>query len=101
MDYRKIEKQIADNGEPGVLWLDVAQSMARAGTPDNRDVLTEGVNPCGEILLESGELCTLVETYLPRHESLEDFQATLKCAYLYSKVVTLLGTHWERSEVPC
>lgn len=38
--------------------------------------------------------CTLVETYLNRHESLEDFKRTLKFAYLYAKTVTLLPTHW-------
>lgn len=97
MDYRTIEKQIADNGEPGLVWMDVARSMARAGTPDNRDVLTVGVNPCGEQIMESGEMCTLVETYLPRHESLEDFQRTLKFAYLYGKTITLMGTHWEKT----
>jgi hypothetical protein len=42
-------------------------------------------------------MCTLVETYLNRHESLEDFRRTLKFAYLYAKTVTLLPTHWEET----
>jgi hypothetical protein len=42
-------------------------------------------------------MCTLVETYLNRHDSLEDFKRTLKFAYLYAKTVTLLPTHWEET----
>lgn len=41
--------------------------------------------------------CTLVETYLNRHDSIEDFKRTLKFAYLYAKTVTLLPTHWEET----
>ena len=43
------------------------------------------------------ECCTLVETYIGRHENLEDFKRTLKFAYLYAKTVTLLPTHWEET----
>jgi ribonucleoside-triphosphate reductase (thioredoxin) len=42
-------------------------------------------------------MCTLVETYIGRHESLEDFKKTLKVSYLYAKTVTLLPTHWQRT----
>lgn len=49
---------------------------------------------CGEQPLESGEMCTLVETYPTRAESKEDYLRTLKFAYLYGKTVTLLPTHW-------
>jgi len=49
---------------------------------------------CGEILLESVELCNLVESFPSRHESYEEYQETLKYAYLYGKTVTLLPTHW-------
>lgn len=55
------------------------------------------VHNCAEQSLESQECCTLVECYLNRHESLDDFQRTLKYAYLYAKTVTLLPTHWERT----
>ena len=55
------------------------------------------VSNCAEQQLESGEMCTLVETYLNRHESLEDFKKTLKVAYLYGKTVTLLPTHWPKT----
>jgi len=52
---------------------------------------------CAEQSLESYECCTLVETYLNRHDSLEDYKRTLKFAYLYAKTVTLLPTHWEET----
>ena len=39
----------------------------------------------------------MVETYLNRHDSLEDYKRTLKFAYLYAKTVTLLPTHWEET----
>jgi len=52
------------------------------------------VHNCGEITLESSELCNLVETFPNHHESLEDYQTTLKFAYLYAKSITLLNTHW-------
>jgi intein/homing endonuclease len=55
------------------------------------------VHNCAEQSLESYECCTLVETYLNRHESLDDFKRTLKFAYLYAKTVTLLPTHWEET----
>jgi ribonucleotide reductase alpha subunit len=56
-----------------------------------------GYNPCAEQSLESYEMCTLVETYLNRHETKEDYLRTLKFAYLYAKTVTLLPTHWEET----
>jgi len=52
------------------------------------------VSNCSEQTLESGECCTLVENFISRHDSLEDFQKTLKVSYLYAKSVTLLPTHW-------
>jgi hypothetical protein len=53
-----------------------------------------GGNPCLEQSLESYELCCLVETFPSNHDSLEDYQRTLKYAYLYAKTVTLGRTHW-------
>jgi hypothetical protein len=52
---------------------------------------------CGEQTLEPWELCTLVETYPAHHDSFEDFQRTLKYAYLYGKTVTLILTHDPRT----
>ena len=55
------------------------------------------VHNCAEQSLESFECCTLVETHINRAESKEDFLRTQKFAYLYGKTVTLLPTHWDRT----
>jgi len=89
---------IALNGEPGVIWMDVTRQYGRLADPiNNKDWRAAGYNPCAEQSLESMECCTLVETYIGRHENLEDFKRTLKFAYLYAKTVTLLPTHWEET----
>ena len=97
-DLSPIVDGIARNGEPGVIWLDVSKKYGRLADPiNNKDHRIAGYNPCAEQSLESYEMCTLVETYLNRHESLEDYKRTLKFAYLYAKTVTLLPTHWEET----
>jgi len=97
-DLSPIVEGIALNGEPGVIWMDVTRKYGRlADQPNNKDWRAAGYNPCAEQSLESFECCTLVETYLNRHESLEDYKRTLKFAYLYAKTVTLLPTHWEET----
>lgn len=97
-DLTPIIDGVARNGEPGVLWMDVSRKYGRlADAPNNKDWRVAGYNPCAEQSLESFEMCTLVETYLNRHEDLEDYKRTLKFAYLYAKTVTLLPTHWEET----
>jgi adenosylcobalamin-dependent ribonucleoside-triphosphate reductase len=97
-DLSPIIDGIARNGEPGVIWMDMSRKYGRLADPaNNKDWRVAGYNPCAEQSLESYECCTLVETYLGRHESLEDFKRTLKFAYLYAKTVTLLPTHWEET----
>ena len=97
-DLSGIVEGIALNGEPGVIWLDMSRKYGRlADPPNNKDWRVAGYNPCAEQSLESYECCTLVETYLNRHDSLEDYKRTLKFAYLYAKTVTLLPTHWEET----
>jgi ribonucleoside-triphosphate reductase (thioredoxin) len=89
---------IARNGEPGVIWMDISKQYGRLVDPiNNKDHRIAGYNPCAEQSLESFECCTLVETYLNRHEDIDDFKRTLKFAYLYAKTVTLLPTHWEET----
>lgn len=97
-DLSAIVEGIARNGEPGVIWLDVSRKYGRLIDPvNNKDWRVAGYNPCAEQSLESYECCTLVETYLNRHDDLDDFKRTLKFAYLYAKTVTLLPTHWEET----
>ena len=98
MNLDKIVDGIALNGEPGVVWMDMSRKYGRIKDGvNNKDWRVAGYNPCAEQSLESYEMCTLVETYLNRHDSLEDFKRTLKFAYLYAKTVTLLPTHWEET----
>jgi len=97
-DLSGIIENIATNGEPGVIWMDVTRKYGRLiDPPNNKDWRVAGYNPCAEQSLESFECCTLVETYLNRHDNLEDYKRTLKFAYLYAKTVTLLPTHWEET----
>ena len=97
-DFSPIVDGIIRNGEPGVLWMDVSRQYGRLADPiNNKDHRIMGYNPCAEQSLESYEMCTLVETYLNRHETKEDYLRTLKFAYLYAKTVTLLPTHWEET----
>jgi len=97
-DFDPIVDGIVRNGEPGVIWMDMSRQYGRiADGINNKDHRVVGYNPCAEQSLESFEMCTLVETYLNRHESLDDFKRTLKFAYLYAKTVTLLPTHWEET----
>ena len=97
-DLSPIIDGIARNGEPGVVWMDLTRKYGRLADPiNNKDWRAAGYNPCAEQSLESFECCTLVETYLNRHDSLDDYLRTLKFAYLYAKTVTLLPTHWEET----
>jgi ribonucleotide reductase alpha subunit len=97
-DFNPIIDGIVRNGEPGVIWMDTSRQYGRLADPiNNKDWRIAGYNPCAEQSLESYEMCTLVETYLNRHENLEDYKRTLKFAYLYAKTVTLLPTHWEET----
>jgi ribonucleoside-triphosphate reductase len=98
MDYSKVAKMTATNGEPGYVWLDNAKAFSRMnGKVDNKDRRVAGMNPCAEQTLESMELCCLVETFPGRHDDYEDFERTLMYSYLYAKSVTLIPTHNEKT----
>lgn len=85
-------------GEPGYEWLDNARAYGRMCEPPNwKDHRASGGNPCLEQTLEHGEVCCLVETYPFKHDSLEEYQETLKYAYLYAKTVTLIPTNWPQT----
>lgn len=100
-DLTGLIEQISMNGEPGILWVDTMQKYGRLIDPINyKDDKATLTNPCGEIALESGELCNLSELYPTNHNDVEDFKKTIKHAYMYTKAVTLLGTPWaETNEV--
>ena len=94
MNYEKVGAQTAKNGEPGYFWRDHARAYGRLKDPmDWADEKVAGTNPCAEQSLESYEVCNLVETFPSRHASYEEYERTLKFAYLYAKTVTLIPTH--------
>jgi hypothetical protein len=94
MNYSEVAERICINGEPGLAWLDNMKNYSRmCDPPDGKDHRVMGGNPCLEQSLEHSELCCLVENFLNRADSLEDFLRTLKFSYLYSKTVTLANTH--------
>lgn len=94
MSYEHLAENTKRQGEPGYQWLENARSFKRTGDKSDPDKFVRGTNPCGEIFLESGELCNLAEIFPAYHDSYEDFERTLKLAYLYCKSVTLTKTHW-------
>ena len=95
MNYNKITDKITLNGEPGIFWLDNARNYSRMIDPaDYKDKMSKGTNPCFEVQLESFELCCLCETFPSMHNSYEEYERTLKYAYLYAKTVTLINTEW-------
>ena len=94
-DLSGLVPQIVERGEPGVIWIDTIRKYGRlSDPPDYRDWRAEGMNPCGEQPLESGECCTLADVFISRIESLDELRRVLKMAFLYAKTVTLLPTHW-------
>lgn len=94
-DYSRSVAGIKKNGEPGFIWLENARAYGRMCEPPNWvDEKVMGVNPCAEQSLESFELCCLCETFPSLHESYEEYQETLKYAYMYAKTVTLINTSW-------
>lgn len=86
------------NGEPGYIFDDIVRAYGRlCDAPDWIDSDYAGMNPCVEQVLESYELCNVVEQFPANHDSAEDFWKTVKCAYLYAKTVALIPTHDPRT----
>lgn len=98
MDYTRFAASISEAGEPGFKWLDLMQKYGRMKEPaNNKDYRVMGGNPCLEQSLESYELCCLVENFPSHADDYWDFQRTLKFSYLYAKAVTLMATHFDRT----
>ncbi len=87
-------RRIIDNGEPGMINLYNIQKFGRYGK--EMEDKANLVNPCGEIPLESFELCNLAEVFPPRCKNGERYFQALKFATFYASTVSLLPTH--RSE---
>ena len=102
-----IAERVRDNGEPGILNRRTAQKCGRVGryTPDDpkkRAILgrelehdkATGCNPCGEIPLESFELCNLAEVFPTRCANYEEFREAVEMATFYASTISLLPSHW-------
>lgn len=63
--YDEVAAAIAQNGEPGMVNLELARNYGRMadGRQEGIDGAVEGTNPCGEISLANGEPCNLFEVF--------------------------------------
>lgn len=96
--FEKFVVPIMTNGEPGFFFLHNARTYGRMnGHLDKKDSKVKGLNPCGEITLESYELCNIAEVFISRCETFDDFKRAIKYGYLYTKTVTLTKTPWPRT----
>lgn len=97
-DYTKLSSLvpfIEHNGEPGILNRVTIARYGRFG--EERPDAATLANPCGEIALESFELCNLAEAFPTRCENKEQLLQALEYAAFYTAAVTLLPTHREES----
>lgn len=85
--------RVRDNGEPGIINMLNVRKYGRIG--DRMPDRAVAVNPCGEVPLESMELCNLVEVF-PTH-CREDLPRALELATFYASTVALLRSHSERT----
>lgn len=100
MDYLAHADRLApEKGEPiGLFWLENARHYRRMdGKRNGWDGNIQGINPCGEIGLESLEFCNLIETFPAHHEKMDDWLDTLMLGHLYTKTVSLIPTHHEET----
>jgi ribonucleoside-diphosphate reductase alpha chain len=83
--------RVVNNGEPGILNLVNIKKYGRYGELKTDDAWL--ANPCGEIPLESFELCNLAEVFPTKCECDDDFYQALTYATFYASTVSLLKTH--------
>ncbi len=94
-----IANRIISNGEPGIFNRLNVKRYGRVlrREPIGREAEEDkaiGLNPCGEISLESFELCNLAEVFPTRCSSLDEMHEATFLATLYSSTVSLLPSHW-------
>lgn len=90
----EVAKLVLARGEPGYLNLMNVKQYGRVGKDDKvQQDNAVGLNPCGEIPLESYELCNLAETAPTRCRTINEWYEALRYATFYCSTVTLLPTH--------
>lgn len=90
-----IADRIINNGEPGVFNLVNIQKYGRMFR-EHPDAATLS-NPCGEIPLESKEVCNLVEVFPTKCRNREELFQAMRYATFYASTVALLPTHSEET----
>ncbi len=99
-DYQPVAAAIQQNGEPGIVNLELSRNYGRLvdGRQEGIDGAVEGTNPCGEISLSNGEPCNLFEVFPSVAEEqgwpLED---AFGLGARYTKRVTFSHYDWEVS----
>lgn len=88
-----------EQGEPyGVINLQLARSVGRAGETQYPDPQVEGFNPCAEQSLANYETCCLAEVYLPNISSYEEMKEVVKMLYKINKHSLALKSHHEETK---
>lgn len=90
----EISQRVKSKGEPGYINM-VNFPRGRLGHNDN-DIKVDratGINPCGEIPLESREVCNLAETFPTNCKDHNHWLRACEYATFYCSTVTLLPTH--------
>jgi len=80
-------------GEPyGLINLNTCRNYGRMvdGLNENVDSNVIGVNPCGEITLESYEACNLAEIFLPNIKNVAQFKEVARLLYESCKTISQL-----------
>lgn len=102
MQLPDLAERILDNGEPGL--VNMINIRKRGRYQDKvgennwlREDFATGMNPCGEIPLESFELCNLVEVFPTRAKDYHDWTQTLRAATFFASTVSLLPSHDSRT----
>ena len=99
-EYEPIANGIRENGEPGIVNLDLSRNYGRIidGYQKDIDGDVEGTNPCGEISLANGEPCNLFEVfpYIAEQQGWK-LKDVFRLATRYAKRVTFSDYDWEIS----
>lgn len=98
----KIADLIREKGEPGFINQKNFQ-FGRLGKYDDRERFgiredeATGINPCGEIPLESYEVCNLAEVFPTRCDTELEYLQACNFATFYCSTVSLLPTHFNET----
>jgi ribonucleotide reductase alpha subunit len=87
-------------GEPyGLVNLKACREQGRLGNPiPDRHIV--GINPCGELPLESGEACNLAEIFLPNIKSIDQWRDVTILLYKVAKAIAQLPfTYKDTTEI--